>query len=138
MRKLMRLTLTLVLISLMGTGLTACNSVAGNVIPKTGPKMEQVYDSMQRENKENNANSNIDASPQKINEIRAGLKTQATSYSSYPSKRILRKEFHTVSNPELSMYVYPHFSGRDQSPVPGYETVFNAYEQNYYAIAGQE
>lgn len=41
MRKIVIVPLCLILSNLIG-----CSSVSGNVVPKTGPTMEQMYDSM--------------------------------------------------------------------------------------------
>src|ERR1700733_7738003 len=54
----MRIPLILML-SVTLISLTACSSVTGNVVPKTGPSMEQVYDSM---SKEKNATDNLNRS----------------------------------------------------------------------------
>mgnify|MGYP001186431284 CR=1 FL=1 len=123
------------------TEMTGCSSVAGDVIPKTGPKMEQVYDSMKKNSVNNHDNDNSgNPNFKNMRDIRAHVQAQRTfyprsqvSYSSYSSER----GFKRLPNPELKMYIYPHFSGSDQVPVPGYQTVFNAYEKNYYTITRQ-
>jgi conjugative transfer region lipoprotein (TIGR03751 family) len=42
------------------------------------------------------------------------------------------KDFHQLPNPELKLYLYPHFAGKEQLPVPGYFTVFSVYERDYF------
>jgi conjugative transfer region lipoprotein (TIGR03751 family) len=98
--------------------LSACSSVSGNVIPEKGPAMEQVYDSM-------------DTSIQKPK-----LLSQQGSGVSLP-QIASNSDFHKLANPELKMYVYPHLAGKDEVPVPGYYTAFNAYTQDHYALLNE-
>lgn len=46
----------------------------------------------------------------------------------------MKHEFHQMPNPELTLYVFPHFVGKDEVPIPGYETVFRAYEHSHYFL----
>jgi conjugative transfer region lipoprotein (TIGR03751 family) len=87
--------------------------MSGNVVPEKGPTMEQVYDSME-----------ITDKTEKINSYQVNANVIGTS-------------FHKVSNPELKMYVYPHLAGKDELPVPGYYTVFNAYTQDHYVLSNE-
>jgi len=91
--------------------------MSGNVVPETGPTMEQVYDSRtQSEPIEMQSNSKHHASLQ--------------------SNDVLH-DFHKLPNPELKMYIYPHLAGKEQLPIPGYYTVFNGYTQDHYALANE-
>jgi len=103
--------------------------MSGNVVPKSGPAMEKVYDSMG--DHDNNANSN-DAdqttSRQGLKQFRENNVAPVSNHSYHIHG------FHKIPNPELQMYIYPHLGGRDQIPVPGYTTEFNVYEQDYYAL----
>ena len=44
------------------------------------------------------------------------------------ANRQLHRDFEVLPNPRLILYVYPHFSV-DGSPVPGYATWFDVFEQ---------
>ena len=35
------------------------------------------------------------------------------------------------------MYVFPHLSGTEPTPVPGYSTVFPFYQRVQYALPGE-
>ena len=101
--------------------LNACASVSGNVVPPSGPSMENVYDSMGKlqdnpEGTEKNSN--------REHEDKKDLKPVSLSASG----------FHKIPNPALPLYIYPHLAGEEQIPVPGYTTVFNAYERDHYAL----
>jgi conjugative transfer region lipoprotein (TIGR03751 family) len=45
--------------------------------------------------------------------------------------------FKKLPNPELKLYVYPHFAGSDEIPIPGYYTEFTAYERTHYALPSE-
>ncbi|OWB31479.1 TIGR03751 family conjugal transfer lipoprotein [Xanthomonas oryzae] len=47
------------------------------------------------------------------------------------------RQFHRLPNPDLVMYVFPHLSGTDPVPVPGYSTVFPLYQHVQYAMPGE-
>lgn len=49
----------------------------------------------------------------------------------------IRSLFPRLPNPDLLMYVYPHLSGSEQAPVPGYSTVFPFYQRVQYALPGE-
>ncbi|AHC82396.1 MULTISPECIES: TIGR03751 family conjugal transfer lipoprotein [Pseudomonas] len=49
----------------------------------------------------------------------------------------IRAQFPRLPNPDLVMYVYPHLAGTQQTPVPGYSTVFPLYEKVQYALPGE-
>ena len=47
------------------------------------------------------------------------------------------RQFHRLPNPDLVMYVFPHLTGSDPVPVPGYTTVFPLYQGVQYAMPGE-
>ncbi|WP_454868447.1 TIGR03751 family conjugal transfer lipoprotein [Pseudomonas farris] len=49
----------------------------------------------------------------------------------------IRSQFHRLPNPDLVMYVFPHWAGTDPVPVPGYSTVFPLYQRVQYAMPGE-
>ncbi len=84
--------------------------------------MEQVYDS------EKSVNTGISLS----NKPPCCAMRPATVQTS-----AVYHEFHKLPNPELKMYVYPHLAGKEQLPIPGYFTVFNAYTEDHYALTNE-
>lgn len=110
--------------------LTAC-TMTGNVVPKAGPSMEQVYDSMpdrryfsmqspENKNLHELAYLKEEAQPAKVNK-----------------PALPHRQFRKLSNPELTMYVFPHLAGKEALPIPGYSTVFNAYTNDHYALPNE-
>jgi len=49
----------------------------------------------------------------------------------------IERQFHRLPNPDLIMYVFPHFAGTDPVPIPGYSTVFPLYQRVQYALPGE-
>lgn len=46
-------------------------------------------------------------------------------------------QFRRLPNPDLVMYVFPHLTGTESVPVPGYTTVFPLYQRVQYALPGE-
>ena len=124
----MRMILIRVFIMISISSLTACNSMSGNVVPKKGPTMEQVYDGMITSHQPSVENEY----KKKSHPMGAPL-----SVASDLPRSAVTREFHKLPNPELHLYVFPHLAGKDQIPVPGYFTVFNAYEHDHYALPNE-
>ena len=59
-----------------------------------------------------------------------------TGYSRTAQSEIYR-QFQRLPNPDLVMYVFPHLSGSESVPVPGYSTVFPLYQRVQYALPGE-
>jgi len=139
MRMLLMLLLLLTSISLIG-----CSSVRGNVVPQTGPTMEQVYDSMSVTQSSANPvaiNSLSGDGEADLPEIRRKINT-VEKYGSGTDASVGqngqntdgKNGFRKLPNPELTMIVFPHLAGDAEIPIPGYSTVFNAYERDHYAL----
>ena len=47
------------------------------------------------------------------------------------------RQFQRLPNPDLVMYVFPHLSGTEAVPIPGYSTVFPLYPRVHYAMPGE-
>lgn len=140
--------LMLVMLAAISINLTACSSMRGNVVPQKGPTMEQVYDSMGSSSSSLNGTSysstslNTQDGDQDLKKIRQdNRRSMAMKSSSLPeqvSASAIHREFRELPNPSLKVYIYPHLAGNDEVPVPGYYTVFNGYNQDYYALADGE
>lgn len=108
--------------------LVGCSSVVGNVVPQQGKTMEQVYDGMSSETL---AKPNV-FNKQKIKRVsfNTGLKNHTVT-----AENEFDHEFKKAINPDLKVYIYPHFAGNDNVPVPGYYTVLSAYEHDHYDLS---
>lgn len=47
------------------------------------------------------------------------------------------RQFKRLPDPDLVMYVFPHLTGHDPVPIPGYCTVFPFYGRVHYAMPGE-
>jgi len=65
-----------------------------------------------------------------------GMPAANAAYTRTAVNEIYR-QFHRLPNPDLAMYVFPHLSGSDPVPVPGYTTVFPLYQRVQYAMPGE-
>jgi conjugative transfer region lipoprotein (TIGR03751 family) len=115
----MRMTMILML-AISSISLTACSSMSGNVVPENGPTMEQVYDNTET------TDITFKTKPQLIR-----------THKTLPLNAVTNTSFHKLPNPELEMYIFPHLAGKDEIPVPGYYTEFNAYTQDHYALPNE-
>lgn len=60
----------------------------------------------------------------------------AASYTRTAQNEIY-SQFHRLPNPDLAMYVFPHLTGSDPAPVPGYTTIFPLYQRQQYGMPGE-
>lgn len=49
----------------------------------------------------------------------------------------VQSQFRRLPDPDMVMYIFPHLSGNEGVPVPGYSTVFPLYTQVQYALPGE-
>lgn len=114
--------------------------MAGNVISQSGPSMEEVYDSMGIPKNMHHTSATIktnhaDASEIELEKIRH--KKVVEQHAATPTHIDAIYPFQKLPNPELQLYVYPHFAGNEEIPIPGYYTSFNAYEKTHYALPSE-
>lgn len=64
------------------------------------------------------------------------LAANQMNYSHHAQNEIY-SQFQRLPNPDLVMYIFPHLSGTDPVPVPGYTTVFPLYQRVQYALPGE-
>jgi conjugative transfer region lipoprotein (TIGR03751 family) len=118
MRMILMLLCTISWISL----LSACTS---NVVPQRGPTMEQIYDSVGKENRADDEQS-------ETNIKYASYKDVQSQPIKNLSSNDMSHDFRKLPNPELKMSVFPHLAGNEDIPIPGYFTAFNVYERDHY------
>ncbi|EJN2862232.1 TIGR03751 family conjugal transfer lipoprotein [Salmonella enterica subsp. enterica serovar Yaba] len=49
----------------------------------------------------------------------------------------VQAQFKRLPNPDMTMYVFPHLTGGENVPVPGYSTVFPLHSRVNYALPGE-
>jgi len=96
-----------------------------NVIPATG---DQILDTYRKHT------AGTDETPRMFRELRNNRR-DLRAYTRDSSNEI-SQTFPRLPNPELSLYVFPHFT-RKGHPVPGYSSAFLLYEKSEYALPGE-
>lgn len=104
--------------------------------PDNAPTMAQAYEKALR------ADAAVSTAPSGLSEnvTMARQRIQGIAVSNQitvPQGGNIAAQFPMLPNPQLIMYITPHYAGSEQLPVPGYYTVFPLYQQNYYALAGE-
>ncbi len=129
--------LPLTLISAAVITLSGCATSADTAALKNGPTMAQAYTAAMT------GNDSTDGSNQSLSGLRSALgdsqpmANQTASTAITQATDQVNMQFPTLPNPTLVMYVYPHFAGSDQAPVPGYYTAFSFYTRIHYALPGE-
>jgi conjugative transfer region lipoprotein (TIGR03751 family) len=72
-------------------------------------------------------------------QLRRSLTEAESSLPSYTrtAQNEVYSQFRRLPNPDLVMYVFPHLTGTDPAPIPGYSTVFPLYQRVQYAMPGE-
>ncbi|SJM91049.1 TIGR03751 family conjugal transfer lipoprotein [Crenothrix polyspora] len=121
--------------------LSACAvSNKESILPQGGATMKQVYDrhfSGQRLGSENSPESSTGVTSP-MGQVRS-LGNRATDLKGYSREAYNETQliFQRLPNPDLVMYVFPHLSGAEGNPIPGYSTAFPFYDTVHYALPGE-
>ncbi|MGH8348132.1 MAG: TIGR03751 family conjugal transfer lipoprotein [Pseudomonas sp.] len=120
---------------LLGALLTGCSTSKDEMLPHGEQSMLDIW----------NGSGSV-GTQQQLQEARSELRrpvldperliSDQSAYSRTAANEI-RAQFPRLANPDLVMYVYPHLAGTQQTPVPGYSTVFPLYEKVQYALPGE-
>lgn len=125
----------MLLLALLGLG--GCATDPEKVLPHGDATMLDIW------NLQTTASSN--ASSRRLLDARQTLRRPVqspmrvidqTGYTRTAQTEIYR-QFQRLSNPDLVMYVFPHLTGSEAVPVPGYSTVFPLYQRMHYALPGE-
>jgi conjugative transfer region lipoprotein (TIGR03751 family) len=122
-------------ISVLPLLLNACVGPSSKeaILPQTGLTMKQVYDRHFQGG--SRATARQDAPMGNARRLGGGS-TDLKGYTreAHNETQLL---FSRLPNPDLVMYVFPHLSGPEGSPVPGYTTAFPFYDSVQYALPGE-
>ena len=121
-----------------------------SLLPQEGPTMKQVYDhhftgqalpkrkNDDEESDEASTNDETESDSNDISIVRRPLPADydLTGYTREANNEI-NQIFPRLTNPTLVIYIYPHLSGSERHPVPGYSSAFTLYEKVEYALPGE-
>ena len=115
------------------------------ILPDTGPDIQQVYlrhiggqigrsypEDTKKKAKKNG--DQVDAKGVRYRPVHDG-EADLVDYTRTAANEI-DQLFPVLPNPQLVIYVYPHFTGKGR-PVPGYSTVTRMYDRVEYAMPGE-
>jgi len=133
---MMKTILTIILINLI----TGCATGSKDtVLPQDGPTMKEVYDNhFKGQGPDKTAKGRQTVITPGIEKSRLrDVQRDLPSYTRTAANEI-REIFPRLKNKTLIMYVFPHLSGKDRHPVPGYSTAIPFYKTVEYALPGEQ
>jgi conjugative transfer region lipoprotein (TIGR03751 family) len=109
---------------------TSCASTKETVLPQDGPTMQDIYAGHMAGLYPPSAHA---PGPRPLPQ--AGIHHYAGFVREAANE--IDAIFPRLPNPTLVMYIFPHLSGEERTPVPGYVTTFPFYEKVEYALPGE-
>ncbi|MBE0435314.1 MAG: TIGR03751 family conjugal transfer lipoprotein [Methylomicrobium sp.] len=112
-----------------------------SILPQEGPTMKEVY--RRHFSGTENGRDELDATRGELLEREAAQARREPEQTSElfaytrDAGSEIRQVFPRLHNKTLIMYVFPHLSGGERYPVPGYSTAFQFYEKPEYALPGE-
>ncbi|PKM36506.1 MAG: TIGR03751 family conjugal transfer lipoprotein [Gammaproteobacteria bacterium HGW-Gammaproteobacteria-10] len=109
-----------------------------SILPQDGPTMKAVY--RRHFSGTEHGPDELDATRGELLEREARREPEPTSELSAYTRDAgseIRQVFPRLMNKTLILYVFPHLSGAERYPVPGYSTAFPFYEKPEYALPGE-
>lgn len=118
---------------IVSTSIVGCASHKDKVLPADGPDMKAIYEQHMSDIGLNDRDAARDALKGRP------LRSDEADLRGYVRDAFneLDAHFPRLPNPTLVLYVFPHLSGKERVPVPGYATTFPLYTQVEYALPGE-
>ena len=131
---------TTALISVVVMSLAGCSGFVAP--PKGSPTMAEVYKAgNDGQDTFYNADDQSASPSAAIGTQNAALPTMgnlsASNIQGSDFVNTLNSQFPTVPNPQSLMYIFGHYAGADEMPVPGHFIAFPLYDKTYYALPGE-
>lgn len=120
----------LLILGLISLLITGCASTKESVLPQDGPTMKTIF-----EGHMTGLNQEVPVQKHTAPLAQPGI-DHYTGYLREAANEI-DSLFPRLPNPTLVMYVFPHLSGEERHPVPGYVTSFPFYDTVEYALPGE-
>ena len=128
----------MITVVLIASAVTGCATDTEELLSHDGSTMMDVWN-------EQTSGSRSGQAAQQLLDARQALRRPLTEplvpSSTTPYTRTAQTEnhqqFHRLPNPDLVMYVFPHWAGTESVPVPGYSTVFPLHQRVQYAMPGE-
>jgi conjugative transfer region lipoprotein (TIGR03751 family) len=125
--------------------LSGCSGNRDFILPQDGPTTKEIYDRHLSGSSDVPAAGSGDKGDVAITlgviksrfREKAGNETGLSDYTR-TAKNEITQIFPRLKNKLLVMYVFPHLSKKERSPVPGYSTAFSLFEKVEFALPGEK
>lgn len=118
--------------------LSGCaTSTKDSILPQDGPTMMEVYEQHMEGSGVHESDQAREDLGQRTSPRALGHGDRDLAGYTRDAANEIEQRFARLPNPTLVMYVFPHLSGPDDAPVPGYSTAFPMYRQTHYALPGE-
>ena len=118
-------------------GLGGCATDPEKVLPHGDATMLDIWNQQTTASSDTSSRRLLDARQTLRRPVQSPMRViDQTGYTRTAQTEIYR-QFQRLPNPDLVMYVFPHLTGSEAVPVPGYSTVFPLYQRMHYALPGE-
>ena len=125
----------MLLLALLGLG--GCATDPEKVLPHGDATMLDIWNQQTTGSSDTSSRRLLDARQTLRRPVQSPIRVNdQTGYTRTAQTEIYR-QFQRLPNPDLVMYVFPHLTGSEAVPVPGYSTVFPLYQRMHYALPGE-
>lgn len=125
----------MLLLALLGLG--GCATDPEKVLPHGDATMLDIWNQQTTGSSDTSSRRLLDARQTLRRPVQSPMRViDQTGYTRTAQTEIYR-QFQRLPNPDLVMYVFPHLTGSEAVPVPGYSTVFPLYQRMHYALPGE-
>ena len=125
----------MLLLALLGLG--GCATDPEKVLPHGDATMLDIWNQQTTASSDTSSRRLLDARQTLRRPVQSPMRViDQTGYTRTAQTEIYR-QFQRLPNPDLVMYVFPHLTGSEAVPVPGYSTVFPLYQRMHYALPGE-
>lgn len=125
----------MLLLALLGLG--GCATDPEKVLPHGDATMLDIWNQQTTASSDTSSRRLLDARQTLRRPVQSPMRViDQTGYTRTAQTEIYR-QFQRLPNPDLVMYVFPHLTGSEPVPVPGYSTVFPLYQRMHYALPGE-
>lgn len=122
-----------ILIPLFSLLLTACATDQETLLPVDENTTMQTLWSGQN----GNAQALYDARSVLRRPLDNATMTTQQIHATRSNNNAAQSQFSRLPNPDMEMYIFPHLTGSEGVPVPGYTTIFPFYNRVQYALPGE-
>lgn len=122
-------------VALIVSAVTGCATNTEELLSHSGSTMMDVWNQQTSGSRSGQAAQQLlDARQALRRPLTESLVPSLTTPYTRTAQTEIQHQFHRLPNPDLVMYVFPHWAGTESVPVPGYSTVFPLHQRVNYAM----